>query len=184
MLLSFADPAISEGRYHRVGGPGAWYSSDQEQAAWAELFRHFPDAGVDPFQVRRRIGKVTVSNLEVLDLTDGAIGTVVGLEPKDLVGDDYTQSQAVAHAASEAGFGGIIAPSAALPGRMTLVVFGSGMKHLTPGSSRIRQPPPRLVDLLRAVRPSPDVPLAVINRLQLVADAGSDVLRRRRRGSR
>ncbi len=48
----------TSGRYHRRGGAGAWYGSDREQAAWAELFRHFTDEGVDPFEVRRRVGVV------------------------------------------------------------------------------------------------------------------------------
>jgi hypothetical protein len=45
-LTSFADPALSNGRYHRAGGVGVWYASDQEQASWAELMRHFVDDGV------------------------------------------------------------------------------------------------------------------------------------------
>ena len=36
----------------RRGAHAAWYASDQEQAAWAELFRHFLDAGVSPFEVQ------------------------------------------------------------------------------------------------------------------------------------
>ncbi len=66
-LTSCADPARGPGRYHRAGEPGVWYGSSQEQAAWAELFRHFVDEGVDPFEVRRRVGRVFVA-LEVLDL--------------------------------------------------------------------------------------------------------------------
>lgn len=182
--MSFADPAVSEGRYHVVGGPGVWYGSDREQAAWAELFRHFLEIGVDPFEVRRRVGKVTVYNLEVLDLTDDAIRAAVGLEPKDLVGDDYRRTRVVAHTAAGAGFGGILAPSAALPGRTTLVVFRSGMDQLAPGLSRVRQPPPRLVDLLHSIRPGPKVPLGVRSYLRSVAEVGSETVRRRRRRSR
>lgn len=69
-LLSFADPASTDGRYHHRDGPGAWYGSDQEQAAWAELFRHFTEEGIDPFEIRRRVGRVSVEGLEVLDLTN------------------------------------------------------------------------------------------------------------------
>ncbi len=56
-LTSFADPARGPGRYHRQGEPGVWYASNQEQAAWAELFRHFVDDGIDPFELRRRVGR-------------------------------------------------------------------------------------------------------------------------------
>jgi hypothetical protein len=68
-LTSCADPARGPGRYHRTGEPGVWYASNREQGAWAEFFRHFLDDGVDPFEVRRRVGRVSVS-LDVLDLTD------------------------------------------------------------------------------------------------------------------
>lgn len=35
--------------------------------------RHFLDTGVDPFEIRRRAGRVTVTNLDVLDLTNPAV---------------------------------------------------------------------------------------------------------------
>ena len=78
-LTSCADPARGPGRYHRTGEPGVWYASSQEQAAWAELFRHFVDEGVDPFELRHRVGKVYVV-LEVLDLTDESVRAHVGVD--------------------------------------------------------------------------------------------------------
>lgn len=77
-LTSLADPGLSNGRCHRVGGVGVWYASDQEQASWAELMRHFVDDGVDPFELRRRVGRVKVDRLQVLDLTDPAARAAVG----------------------------------------------------------------------------------------------------------
>ncbi len=180
-LASFADPAISDGRYHRRGGPGVWYASDQEQAAWAELFRHFLEVGVDPFEVRRLTGKVTVTDLEVLDLTDSDVRDYLGVELADLEGDDYATTQHLAASAAAAGFGGVLAASAALPGRKTLVVFPAGMPQVKPGRSRISQPPPRLADLLHTIRPHPDVPSAVRDTLRLLAQAGGEAVRRLRR---
>lgn len=78
--------------------------------------------------------------LEVLDLNDEAIRSSLGLTVGDLTGDDYAKSQDVAEAAREAGFGGILAPSAAMPGRATLVVFATGLPSVTFGRSRARQP--------------------------------------------
>jgi RES domain-containing protein len=149
-IESFADPARSEGRFHRRDGPGVWYASDQEQAAWAELFRHFLGEGVDPFEVLRRIGAVDVHGLEVLDLTDDSVRNGLGLDTEDLVGDDYRFTQDLADTVRAAGFQGLLAPSAALPGRRTLVVFEAGMDRLTFRTSRVRRPPPRL----RTFRPS------------------------------
>lgn len=122
---SFADPASTDGRYHRRQGPGVWYASDQEQAAWAELFRHFTEEGVDPFEVHRRVGRVVVEGLEVLDLTSGQVRATLGLTLEDLIGDDYQRTQAVTAAATNAGYQGILAPSAAMDGRRTLIVFAA-----------------------------------------------------------
>jgi RES domain-containing protein len=177
---SFADPAASEGRYHRLGGTGVWYASDREQAAWAELFRHFLDEGVDPFEVLRRVGAVDVDGLQVLDLTNPVVISQLGVDPADLVGDDYSPTQALADAARTADFEGLLAPSAALPDRRTLVVFDVGMPQLTFRPSRVRRPPPRLADFLMLIRPHPDVPDAVRRTLHALALAGAEVIRRLR----
>lgn len=180
-LTSFADPAVTIGRYHRVGGRGVWYASDQEQAAWSELFRHFLDDGVDPFELRRRVGHVDIEDLVVLDLCDERIQLSLGVTVDVLVGDDYSTTQEIADAAQAAGFGGVIAPSAALPGRKTLVVFESGTNSFHGGISRVRQPPPRIADLLRSIRLHRDVPEAVRGFLDALALAGAEAVRRRRR---
>jgi RES domain-containing protein len=179
-VQSFADPAGSDGRYHRFGGLGVWYASDREQAAWAELFRHFVDEGVDPFEVLRRVGAVDVDGLQVLDLTDPAVTRQLGIDLDDLVGDDYRRTQALADAARAAGFEGLLAPSAALPGRRTLVVFKVGIPRLAFRPSRVRRPPPRLADLLLLIRPHPDVPDAIRRALHALALAGAEAIRRLR----
>lgn len=175
-----AKPALSNGRYHRVAGLGVWYASDQEQASWAELMRHFVDDGFDPFELRCRVGRVKVDRLQVLDLTDPEVCAAVGLVEADLTGDDYTKTQAVAAAAAAAGFAGLLAPSAAFPGRRTLVVFANGAAAITAEWSAVGQPPPRLAHLLHAIRVRADVPLAVRDVLARLAVAGSDAVRRRR----
>lgn len=79
--------------------------------------------------------------MAVLDLTDEAVRAELALAPADLVGDGYHRTQAIAEAAVRAGFDAIRAPSAALPGGATLVVFASGVPKLTarlPGSGSPR----------------------------------------------
>jgi hypothetical protein len=138
-LRSCADPARGPGRYHRTGEPGVWYASNQEQGAWAELFRHFTDEGVDPFEVRRRVGRVSVA-LQVLDLT-----------------------------------------AAALLGGETRAVFVRALSHVAAERSEIRQPPPRLADLLPVIRPHERVADSVRRLLETLAQAGAEAIRRRRR---
>lgn len=78
-------------------------------------------------------------------------------------------------------FAGLLAPSAALPGQRTLVVFAASVAAVIEESSTVWQPLPRLVDLLRVIRPHPDMPRAVCDFLAGLATLGSEALRQRRR---
>jgi RES domain-containing protein len=64
----------------------------------------------------------------VLDLTDPRVRSALDVTEANLVGSDSTATQRIAKAAVSAGLEGILAPSAALPGRTTLVVFSRGMQ--------------------------------------------------------
>lgn len=179
-LTSCADPALGAGRYHRTAEPGVWYASNREQGAWAELFRHFTDEGVDPFEVRRRVGRVSVSLL-VLDLTDKMTQSHLGVDGADLVSDDCATAQAIACAARVVGFDAVLAPAAALPGCETLAVFAHALLNVTAERSEVRQPPPRLADLLPLIRPHEDVPDTVRRLLITLGRSGAEAIRRRRR---
>jgi hypothetical protein len=97
-----------------------------------------------------------------------------------MVDDDYRPTQVLADAARAAGFEGLLAPSAALPGGRTLVVFSVGVTRLVFRPSRVRRPPPRLADLLLFIRPRPDVPDAVRRAMHALALAGAEAIRRLR----
>jgi hypothetical protein len=158
-----------------------WYASSQEQGAWAELFRHFLDDGVDPFEVRRRVGRVSVA-LEVLDLSDEATRSHLGVREADLVSDDCTLTQDIAAAARDAGFDAVLVPAAPLPGCRTLAVFAHVLSaRVTAERSEVRQPPPRLADLLPLIRPHQDVPDTVRRLLITLGQLGAEAIRRRRR---
>jgi RES domain-containing protein len=179
-LTSCSDPAHGPGRYHQTGEPGVWYASNREQGAWAELFRHFTDEGVDPFEVRRRVGRVSV-DLQVLDLTDEKIRSHLNVDEADLVSDDYATTQAIATAARDAGFDAVLAPAAALPGCETLAVFVHAMPKVQAERSEVRQPPPRLVNLLPLIRPHENVPDVVRRLFATLVQVGAEAIRRRRR---
>lgn len=182
-LIACADPAVGPGRYHRTSEPGVWYGSSQEQGAWAELLRHFLEEGIDPFEVRRRVGRVYVA-LEVLELTDATVRAHLGVDESDLIGEDCTLTQSIAAAARDAGFHGVLAPAAALPGRETLAVFAHALPLMRAERSEIRQPPPRLADLLPLIRTHESVPDAVRRTFRTLARSGAEVIRRRRRSHR
>ncbi len=168
-------------RFHVAAGPAAWYASSTQQGAWAELFRHFLDAGVDPFEVRRRVARVRVESLRVLDLTSDATRRSVGVSLDELHGDDYAACQRVAQLARERGFDGILAPSAALANNTTLVVFDTTLAKITVELSGVTVPPPRLADLLTRIRLHRDVPGAVRDLVHYLEALGGEAIRRRRR---
>lgn len=164
-LTSFADPAISEGRYHQAGGAGVWYASDQEQAAWAELFRHLLATELDAFEVRRRVGKVVVNDLEVLDLTDATVRDSLGLgslrlggrrlRPHPASGNSGSGRRICRHSGS---FGG--APWAPDPCRVLLRHAPSDTRTL---SDRASAPATCLLDFHhRAARRPDELPREVI----------------------
>ncbi|MGH7813075.1 MAG: RES family NAD+ phosphorylase [Candidatus Binataceae bacterium] len=141
-LLEVANPAVSAGRYHREGGPAAWYASSSESGAWKELFRHHEPGGVSPLEVRRRIGSARVKRLSVLDLTDPRVRATLNLSDRDLIGDNLARCQKIAEEARRAGYDGILAPSAALEGARTLVVFARSLRKVSETGSRMRRAPP------------------------------------------
>lgn len=116
-LLDFDDPARYAAPFNQVGEPGVLYTClTTERGAWAELFRHWEQDDISPFEVRRRVGRAKVSGLAVLDLTDPDVARQIGITDDELVADDCTACQRVATEARNAGFDGILAPSAALRG--------------------------------------------------------------------
>jgi RES domain-containing protein len=147
-----ASPAGGPGRYHRVGDPGAWYASTTERGAWAELFRHHTSNELSPFEVRRRIGRMRVEHLRVLDLTDPRVREALAVTDEDLTSDDLTRCQALGEATRAAGLEGVLAPSAALTGEVILVVFPCGASKLTEEHSRVQRAPARLRALVSRIR--------------------------------
>jgi len=128
------------------------------RASWCELFRHFfAGDAVDPFEVRRRAGRARIEGLRLLDLTDLQVQASLGVDEEDLVGDDYDLCQALAEAARVAGFDGLLAPSAALSGHVTLALFASTVDsgRIIEETSRVQAPPLDLVRILPSVRPTP-----------------------------
>lgn len=163
-FLSFASPARGDGRYHREGDDGAWYASSKERAAWGELFRHHASVELSFFEVRRRVGKAAVRNLNALDLTDPTVRALLGAEEVDLIGDDRSLCQDIADAARSIGFEGVLAPSAAFAGERTLVVFPAGMRKVREEHSRVQRPPNTIRRELRRVRSSARAKLTIRRR--------------------
>lgn len=104
------------GRYNPPGKFGGLYLSDSAEACRAELLRHadvLPDLSLGTFDV---------SLSHVLDLTDAAVRQRLGVSHEDLTQDNHSLTREIGEAAFDAGFEGILFPSAAGP-HTNLVIF-------------------------------------------------------------
>jgi hypothetical protein len=130
-----------------------WYASRTERGAWAELFRHFLDDGVSPFEIRRRVGRVD-AQVVTLDLTSKRIRDALGVSVDELIGDDLTVCRELAELAIEGGFEAIHAPAAPLERERTLAVFGTAIRtNLVDVLDKgVHRAPIRMYDVMRAIR--------------------------------
>lgn len=143
------------------------------------MLRHFSGNAVDPFEIRRRVGRVKV-DLEVLDLTDTRVLAQLGVVGEDLCSDDYRMTQERASAARQIGFDGVLAPSAALPGQQTLVVFARALGKVHLEREKARQPPPRLANFIEKIPLPGEARETIRETYRKIADGGADSIRRRR----
>lgn len=138
--LWYPSPANSHGRYHRVGDGGAWYASTTARGAWAELFRHWRMMEVDPFAVKRRLARVRVKALPVLDLTNGATRSLVGVDFSDLISETWITCQMLSAVVQRSHrFAAILAPGGAISGTTTLVAYAGATKQLRVESDGVRR---------------------------------------------
>lgn len=112
------------GRWHRLGEGYAQYLSLSPLGAWAEWARYESIRSAARAREQRRnlwvvhVVETEIANLQSFDHLDRC-----GLDPRLAVGD-HAASQRLADDLRVAGFRGVLAPSAALPGVLNLTVFG------------------------------------------------------------
>jgi RES domain-containing protein len=110
--------------------------------AWAE-WRNATGGAVDPATERRRLWRIGVDGLRVVDLREESVREALGVAVDELVGD-RTRCQALAREAARLGAEGLVVPSAAAQGAWNLVVLPGGLRRLRPLDSTVRRPaPPR-----------------------------------------
>src|SRR5699024_5910357 len=92
--------------------------------AWAELVRYEGIRDAERAQqYRRRLWLVFVREHDIADLSTFERLDACGIDPHVAVGP-HTPARALADALREAGYRGLLAPSAALPGATNLTLFG------------------------------------------------------------
>lgn len=119
----WAFPSSREGRFHRAGLDTVQYLSLHPLGPAAEILRHHvgPNGDPDDLTLNLWTAVVDVDGVERIDFDDCRR---YGLSADELVGDDYTATQALADAVRASGAPAMIVPSASLPGTDNLVVFG------------------------------------------------------------
>jgi hypothetical protein len=77
----------------------------------------------DRFSEPRRLYACAIDEHDIADLSDFDQVLGLGLDPELLIDDDHSRSRMVADDLLGAGFRGVLAPSAALPGVINLTLF-------------------------------------------------------------
>ncbi len=117
-------PEQESGRWHRYGETYAQYLSLNPWGAWSELVRYhgIRDEALAREQ-RRNLWLVTVEEHDLADLRSFQAYDKCGLDPA-LAAGAHAPAQLLADELRDAGYRGLLSPSAALPGAVNLTLFG------------------------------------------------------------
>lgn len=107
---------------------------------WAE-WNAATRGAIDPSTERRRLWRIDVDGLRVVDLRRPAVRDELRVELADLTGPRGA-AHALSTRARSLGADGIIVPSAARAGEWNLVVFPSAFGRLTVDGSTTTRPAP------------------------------------------
>lgn len=124
----WAFPSSRSGRFHRAEFDTVQYLSLHPLGPAAEMLRHNLGPTGDPGDVLLNLWTAVadIDNVLRVEFDDCA---TYGLTPDELVGDDYTPTQALADAVRASGANAMTVPSAALPGTHNLILFGVRVLH-------------------------------------------------------
>jgi hypothetical protein len=124
----WAFPSSRPGRFHRAGQDTVQYLSLHPLGPAAEMLRHNlgPSGNPDEGLLNLWTAVVDIDDVTRVDFEDCA---TYGLTPDELVGDDYTPTQALADVVRASGATAMTVPSAALPGTHNLILFGVRVLH-------------------------------------------------------
>src|SRR5215203_165778 len=114
------------GRWHRGGEGPTQYLSTTVEGAWAELIRAEglgSEAEVSLIRMPMWVAEVHVQRIADYGTFEKAADA--GFPPEALIEDDHTRCQAEGRRLREAGYQGVLAPSAALPDALNLTLFGA-----------------------------------------------------------
>jgi RES domain-containing protein len=113
------------GRWHRRDPAlSVQYWSYSPEAAWAESLRAQGIRDPEDLQLMKSkiwVGQVCMS--EIADLTNAEWQRWLGIAEEELIADDWTPCQDAGERLRNVGANGLVTASAALPGRLNLVLY-------------------------------------------------------------
>lgn len=117
-------PSQRSGRWHRQGQGYAQYLALEPLGAWAELVRYEGIRTAErAAEYRRQLWLAHVRETEIADLSTFGRWAACGLDPAMAVGA-HEPCRLLADELRDAGYRGLLSPSAALPGATNLTLFG------------------------------------------------------------
>jgi hypothetical protein len=119
----WVSPNRGRGRFHTSRSAPTQYWCLHPFGVFAERLRVLgPDVVADLDTIRWRVwaAKIELDGVETIDFETAADA---GIDPADLVADDWDRCQRFADVRRTAGTPGLIVPSAALPGTSNVVLF-------------------------------------------------------------
>lgn len=118
-------PNSEPGRWHTAGDGATQYLSTTVDGAWAELVRAEElHSEQEMALVRMPMWIVEVHVQRIADYETFEKAEKAGFPPEALIDDDHSRCQEEGKRLREAGFQGVLAPSAALPNSLNLTLFG------------------------------------------------------------
>jgi hypothetical protein len=143
-----------EGRWHRPGDGPTQYLALAPSGAWAELIRHEGlTTEEETAEVRTLLFIIRLTETGIADYRSFERAGLASFDPAALVDEDYSACQVEGARLRREGFGGVLAPSAALPGVLNLTLFGARypvrwdarprLPSAVPAATAARGAPPR-----------------------------------------
>jgi RES domain len=116
------------GRWHTRGDGPTQYLAASTDGAWAELIRREELTTEDEVaMVSVSMWAIAVVQQLIVDYSTFGRAEAAGFDPAALVDEDYECCQREGIRLRTMGYGGVVAPSAALPGSLNLTLFGPRM---------------------------------------------------------
>lgn len=125
----WAFPSSRAGRFHRAGRNTVQYLSLHPLGPAAEMLRHNLGPTGNPDDVVLNLWTAVIDINDAPATVDFDDCATYGLTADELIGDDYTPTQALADTVQANGATAMIVPSAALPGTHNLILFGIRLLH-------------------------------------------------------